>query len=582
MMIFKKYILLFGKKDRKRMLFILFLMTIGMVLEVFSIGVIVPVVSILSDPTSLDGYPVLKSWIGKDVFLMDQKNLFIIGILILISAYSIKTVFLIFLYWKQSKFIYDSQANTSLRLFSLYMSKPYNFHMQKNSAQLIRNVINETTQFANGSVNTGLTLVTEIMVIFGVITLLVIIEPMGAITIGLTLILTGLFFYFSTRAFILKMGRSRQKNEGYRIQHVQQGLSGIKDIKLLNREDFFIKRFYLNNREFADAAQKQSFLLSIPRLGIELIAILALGILSLLIMSKGGTTSSLIPIIAMFGAAAFRLMPSVNRILGNWQTFRYNQPVVEMLYEELKGTTELVNNQITRKIKFNHSIQLKGVSFSYNKDKHTVVDNINIKINKNSSIGFIGESGAGKSTLLDLVLGLIEPTSGKILVDSKNIHSNINEWQNNIGYVPQTIYLTDDTLRNNIAFGIEYNDIDDNMVNKAIKLSQLEGFVSDLECGLDTFVGEGGVRLSGGQKQRIGIARALYHDPNVLILDEATSALNHEIEKEVMEAINFLCGKKTLLIIAHRLSTVSNCDYLYKLDKGKVVASGTPNELINV
>ena len=210
------------------------------------------------------------------------------------------------------------------------------------------------------------------------------------------------------------------------------------------------------------------------------------------------------------------------------------------------------------------------------------MDGISLEIKKNSSIGFIGESGAGKSTLLDLILGLIRPTSGKILSDGQDIHNAVKEWQKNIGYDPQTIYLTDDTLKNNIAFGIDNDDIDDDMVNQAIKLAQLDKYISNLECGIDTFVGESGIKLSGGQKQRIGIARALYHDPDILVLDEATSALDNETEKDVMRAINFLCGKKTLLIIAHRLSTVSNCDYLYKLDKGKVVASGTPNELINV
>ena len=581
MMQINKFIYLFKRKERRGMVVLLFLMLIGMILEVFSIGIIIPIVTILSDPTSLEGYPIVKSLFSEYIFSINQENIFITGISLIVMVYTAKTIFLIFLYWRQTKFIYNSQSNISSRLLSVYLNQPYSFHMQRNSAQLIRNVVNETTQFSNGSINTGLTLITEVLVVIGVVTLLIVVEPKGAIIVGLSLILVGLIFYFSTRTFILRLGKSRQVNEGYRIQHVQQGLGGIKDIKLLNREGFFIERYNFNNRNFANAAQKQSFLLNIPRLGIELIAIIVLGILAFSMTSKGESVSNIMPTMAMFGAAAFRLMPSLNRILGNWQTFQYNQPVVEILYGELHGQAELINKQSFVKKSFNNSIQLNNLSFSYD-DKHVVVDGISLEIKKNSSIGFIGESGAGKSTLLDLILGLIQPTSGKILSDGQDIHHAVKEWQENIGYVPQTIYLTDDTLRNNIAFGIDNDDIDDDMVNKAIKLAQLDEYISNLEHGIDTFVGESGIRLSGGQKQRIGIARALYHDPDILVLDEATSALDHKTEKEAMEAINFLCGKKTLLIIAHRLSTVSNCDYLYKLDKGKVVASGTPNELIDV
>ena len=350
----------------------------------------------------------------------------------------------------------------------------------------------------------------------------------------------------------------------------------------MNRENFFIEQYNFNNRNFANAAQKQSFLLNIPRLGIELIAIIALGVLAFSMSAKGEDTSNIMPVMAMFAAAAFRLMPSLNRILGNWQTFQYNQPVIDVLHGELQGQSELVDKPPYIKRSFNNSIQLRSVSFSYDDSKYVAVNDISLEIKKNSSVGFIGGSGAGKSTLLDLILGLLQPTSGKIISDGEDIHGNIEAWQKNIGYVPQTIYLTDDTLRNNIAFGVDSNDIDDDMINKALKLAQLDEYVAKLEYGINTFVGEGGVRLSGGQKQRIGIARALYHDPDVLVLDEATSALDHETEKEVMKAINFLCGKKTLLIIAHRLTTVERCDYLYRLKDGGILNHGKPKDLIDV
>ena len=351
----------------------------------------------------------------------------------------------------------------------------------------------------------------------------------------------------------------------------------------LNREDYFISRYNFNNCNFADAAQKQTFLLQMPRLAIELIAILVLGVLVLIMTSNGGVGGSdIFPVLAMFAAAAFRLMPSLNRILGNWQTFQYNQPVVDILCHELRMEVNIPKKIAKARKNFKDLIKVRNVSYCYDNNQYPAINRISLEIRKNSSIGFIGSSGAGKSTLLDLILGLIQPTSGEVLSDDENIQKNLESWQKNIGYVPQSVYMTDDTLRANIAFGIDDHLVDDNMINKAVKLAQLDEFINTLEFGLNTMVGESAIRLSGGQKQRIGIARALYYDPDVLVLDEATSALDHDTEAEVMKSINFLCGKKTLLIIAHRLSTVSNCDYLYKLEKGRIVASGTPSDLIDV
>lgn len=582
MNIVNKLFSILSLEQKNKVLPLLLLMFFGMLLETFSIGLVVPLVSIISDSNSIEKYQFLQPIL--EILNSYGFDFVVATMLILLFVFIFKTLFLVYLYWKQSKFIYESQADISKRLFKQYLSFPYSFHISNNSAQLIRNVVTETTQLANGAINTGMTLVIEVLVMFGIIILLVIIEPIGALVVGLSLGLVGGIFYFASRNYILMLGSKRHQHEGYRLQHIQQGLNGIKDIKITGNENYFINRYSIHNTQFANAAQKQYFIQNVPRIALELIAILSLVLLVLFMMSQGKELHQIVPTLAMFGAAAFRLMPSLNRILGNWQTFQYTTPVIDTIYKEFHEHEKqiLIVNPNKEKLVFNNSMVLENISFSYNQHSALVLDNINLKITHGTSIGFIGSSGAGKSTLVDMILGLLTPTNGKISIDRVNLKDNLSKWQNNIGYVPQSIYITDDTLKNNIAFGVEDAMIDEQKINKAIELAQLKDYVESLKEGINTNLGEMGVRLSGGQKQRIGIARALYNSPDVLIFDEATSALDNETEKEFMKAVDFLHGKKTLIIIAHRLTTVANCDFIYKLEKGKIVANGTPKEMLNV
>ena len=297
-----------------------------------------------------------------------------------------------------------------------------------------------------------------------------------------------------------------------------------------------------------------------------------------------GDSGKLISILGVFSAAAFKLLPSVSRLVQSCQALVFQKPVVSLIHEELvsnKSPVKPVNGSSNKRMNFERELTISDLSFSYDGSNKSAIQNINLDIDAGQMIGFVGSSGAGKSTLIDCILGLIEPSSGNLIIDGERItNKNVKGWQKNIGYVPQVIYLLDASLRENIAFGVSTGFIDEEKIGNAIEKAQLSEFVSDLSKGLDTFVGERGVRLSGGQRQRIGIARALYNNPSVLVLDEATSALDHETESEVMNAVESLQGSRTILIIAHRFSTIKNCDYIYKLENGKVVLEGIPNQVL--
>jgi len=346
-----------------------------------------------------------------------------------------------------------------------------------------------------------------------------------------------------------------------------------------------LAQYHLHNTQGARVAQFQATLQQLPRLWLELLAVTGLALLVLSMLAQGRDMISIVPTLGLFAVAAFRLMPSVNRILGALQLLRYAHIVIDTLHEEFKldapepgaGATKTATSTTPA---FQKEISLSDIGYSYPAAATEALNNLSIVIHKEESVGFIGPSGSGKSTLVDVILGLLPPVAGKVMVDGQDIQKNLRAWQDQIGYVPQTIYLTDDTLRRNVAFGLPDGQIDDAAVRRAIKDAQLEEFVASLKDGIESRVGERGIRLSGGQRQRIGIARALYHDPSVLVLDEATSALDTATESDVMRAVTALQGSKTILIVAHRLSTVEHCDRLYRLEHGKVVSEGSPLKVL--
>jgi ABC-type multidrug transport system fused ATPase/permease subunit len=577
----KKFLFLLNSAQKRSLIVLSVLMLIGMLFEMLGLGILLPALSLMLKADIVKEYPAIKPFLNA-IGNPNQNQLVFWGMLILVVLYFLKAVFLMYLTWKQSKFSAELSANLSEKLFFGYLCLPYPFHLKRNSAELLRNIQSEIAVFT--SLSQGIiTLSIELSVVVSVAFMLILVEPIGAITITVFLGVSGYLFFRITKKRLLNWGEKRQYHVGLAGKYLIQGLSGVKDVKLTGREEDFVSEYAEHNNANANILTKVITLSQAPRLYLELLAVIGLAGLIILMILQDKPLILLIPTLGIFAAASFRIIPSVNRIVAAMQNITYSKPVVNLLFKEFNLIYDHQKTLVSgSKIKFNDCIEIKDLKFQYESSDVDAVNKISIQINKGDCIGLIGQSGSGKSTLVDIILGLLKPTGGNILVDGNDIQGNLRGWQNQVGYVPQSIYLTDDTLRRNIAFGIPKNMIDDHAVQSALRAAQLDVFVSGLPDGLETVVGERGVRLSGGQRQRIGIARALYHNPEVLVLDEATSALDGLTEDGVMEALNIMHGVKTLIIVAHRLSTVENCDILYRLENGKVIEKGKPSSILKV
>ena len=581
MSVIKKLTTILTKSQRIAGFLQLVLLIIGMVLETLSVGLLIPALTMLSQGDLFIRYPSMRSILIK-LGNPSQKELLIGFMIILVLVYFLKMLFLAFMSWKQSKFIFELQSYFSQKIFEGYLSQPYSFHLQKNSAILIKNATTMVSQMT-GSLLYVLTSLTELFTLIGILSFLFFMEPIATTTIILFLGISSFTFQRLTSKQLLKWGKAFQFHEGMKIQHLQQGLGGVKDVKLMGREKEFIDQFAVHNFGSSKMNQRQQALQVLPRLWIELLSIIGMAGLVIVMSYNGKSLGLILTTLGLFAVAAFRMIPSLNRIMASLQSIRYTEPSVDILFQELSMINH-TNKTIIKSEKpltFKKSIQLENIYFKYDSAHKDSLRGVSLLIPCGSTVGFIGTTGAGKSTLVDIILGLLDPVKGEIKIDGLNIQNNLRSWQKLIGYVPQTIYLTDDSLRRNIAFGIPSKNIDDVAINNAIKAAQLNEFIKSLPDGLDTIVGERGVRLSGGQRQRIGIARALYHNPSVLVLDEATSSLDNKTEEDVMEAINALRGFKTIIIIAHRLSTVEYCDIIYKIEDGRIIDKGDVKKVLS-
>ncbi len=573
---------LLPKNQRPKLWGLLGMMLIGTLLEVFGIGLVVPILGIMVQPNFLERYPALRPW-WEQLGQPSHVDMIVMGMGGLVAAYALKVLFLAFAGWRQSRFVFGLQAEFSKKLFSGYLAQPYTFHLQHNSAQLTRNIVTEITMFGNMVLLPTMLLLTDGLVLIGIAILLLIAEPAGALGVLAVLGTAGFLFQYATRGALQRWGKARQHHEGKRIQHLQQGFGGIKEIKLLGREAELSAQYDIHNLGHARVVHRQNVLRQMPRLCFELLAIGGLAVLVIVMLRNGSQPEALLPTLGLFAAAAFRLMISANRILGAIQNVRYGSPVINTLddaFSLFEGSPSPKASE--EPLTFTEAIELHQVSYRYPEASRESLIKLDIRIPWRNTVGFIGGSGAGKTTLVDLMLGLLPPVTGSVRVDGKDIRTNLPAWQSQIGYVPQTIYLADDTLRRNIAYCVPNQEISEAAVWDAVCAAQLEGLVSQLPQGLDTRVGEHGVRLSGGQRQRIGIARALYHNPAVLVLDEATSALDSNTEAEVMKSIAALHGEKTVIIIAHRLSTIEYCDWIYRLENGSIASQGPAREQLGL
>ena len=580
MEILRKIRFILNHKQRKYFLVLFCLMIIGMGFETLGVALVFPILIAITKEGIVDSYPLIGSIISFFGVAPNRRGVIIFGVIIMIVAYTIKTSYLLFLTYKQDKFSASLTVNISKVFFAGYMHQPYSFHIQRNSSELIQNIKDEVFGFVS-TLASLMSLMSELLVIIGLGALLIFLEPNAFFLMSTTLFSFTAIYYLFTRNLLSRWGAIRMKHNVQSLKNLQQGLGGVKDIKLLGREELFINQYEYNMSQRARIGVFYGIVQAIPRSMLELLMVLGFGLVVLVTMaSEGRTIESIIPSLGVFAMAAFRIMPSSNKIIGSLQVLRFNLPMLNKLYNEKELFSKHPENYVKESAIFSKEIEITNLDFAYSGTKNDSLSGLNIRIPAGQSIGFIGPSGAGKTTLIDIILGLLIPTNGKILIDGKDIKVQTREWQNLIGYIPQDIFLTDDTLRNNIAFGVPENEINDEWINTAINKSELKDFIETLPFKLETIVGEHGVKLSGGQRQRIGIARALYHNPQVLVLDEATSSLDNKTEGSVMKSINELHGEKTIIVITHRLSTISYCDYVYKLENGKIVEEGDYESVI--
>ena len=568
------------RSERRWMKGLLVLTLVGVILDTLSITLIIPAVALLTDPGFKERYTFLQP-VFDALGDPSPAKLVVVGMFFLVGVYIVKNTFLGLTKYFQMRFQAQVEIRLSNQLFEIYLHQPYSFYLVRNSSELLRNLM-DARAVTDYAITPVLLVLTELSILIGLATLLLVVQPLGSLAVVSTMGLAGYLFHRFSRTTAEKWGRERQFHDGERLKEAQHGFGGIKDVKILGTEAHFASRYREHSKTKVVVDQKFNFLQQLPILWLEVLVIFGLALLVSILVAQNKSAEDILPILAVFAAAAFRVLPSAQRTLNSLQGLRYGQSILRVVSDDLSLPIQNANTVDSSKIRVVPKIDIEDVSFRYQGLPKLTIRNVSLSIAVGQSIGFVGPSGAGKSTLIDLILGLLEPTTGKILVDGRDIAGDVRLWQHNIGYVPQSIFLTDDTLRANIAFGLNKNDIESDSISRALHAAQLSEFVESLPSGLDTIVGERGIRLSGGQRQRIGIARALYHNPPVLVLDEATSSLDLETESGVMDAVEQLHGEKTILIVAHRLSTVRRCDHLVLIDNGEVVVSGSFEQVMKV
>ncbi|MBQ9590391.1 MAG: ABC transporter ATP-binding protein [Butyrivibrio sp.] len=577
--LFKKINYIFDKKQKKELFLLGVLILIGGVFETLGVSMMVPVVSTILVPEKLHAFISKRDILQNivDILGLDNDMKIAAALLILmIVLFVVKNSYLLFLIRKQNTFVCRARNDMISRVMREFLNRPYEDYLGADIPTVFRITDSDIPRLFS-LILALLSLCTELVVsLFLGIVLIFVNWQMTVLMLVVLLVMTLISVKF-LKPRLNDIGRQNQETQSRIAKWRLQAIYGLKDVKVLNRQDFFIRNYYESGKVGADIARDYAVLNSVPRLMIETVFMAAVMLFILIFILRGGDVTLLIPQLTAFGVAAMRIMPSANRINTYITEIAYEQYSLDFVYENL--TESMKTDKEMRAVRaeiagpalnLKDKIELRDITFAYPDGEKNIFTKANMVVPKGKSVGIMGSSGAGKSTVVDILLGLLHVKSGEILCDGSNIFSNYESWLSQIGYIPQSIYLVDESIRENIAFGIDADQIDDNRIWEVMEEAQLADFVRTLPEGLDTKIGDRGVRLSGGQRQRIGIARALYHNPEILVFDEATSALDNETEAAVMEAINGFHGKKTMVIIAHRLNTIANCDIIYEVRDEKI------------
>ena len=561
---------MFDNRQKKRVLFLFCVMLIGAFMEVIGVSLMLPILSSIMTPDIINKYEIVKE-ICNILDIHSHRTFAVVCIIALIIVFMIKNIFLVWQYYMQSKFIYDNQLETQIKIYKSFMRRPYEYFLNAKSGEILK-IIQNDVAVTYSLIYILLSMITETVVSIAISITIFIINPAMTISVSIMLALAMLVITRLIKPVLTKKGIEREKHIGIAYKWLLQGISGIKEIKVAGKEKFFEKNYAKSGSIYVGAEKWNAVLGNTPRLLIEVVAICSMLSFIGLSIYLGKDIEVLMPALGALAMAAMKLMPSANRIVTASNQIAFQKPALKKLIRDLEGIDDIISDSKSIEdkngiVKLKKSIKINNLTYNYPNNKNIFTE-ANMEIPRGKSVGIIGKSGTGKTTVVDIILGLLSPSEGEVLADDVNVMDNYKGWLNNIGYIPQTIFIMDDSIKANIAFG---EDIDDERIWKALRDAKLEEYVKTLPEGLNTGIGERGIRLSGGQRQRIGIARALYMDPDILIFDEATSALDNETESAIMESINQLHGKKTMIIIAHRLQTIENCDIVYKVEDLKII-----------
>ena len=572
--ILKKLNVLLDKKQKRTMVGLIFLMVLGAALQTAGVGIIVPVMSTIMDADAIENNELLHFF--YELLGGGSKERFMIIIMaVMILIFVVKNLFLYVQQKLTLAFVYTNQFRTSERMMRNYLRRGYEFYLNADTAVVQRSITSDVNNMY-ALILALLQLLSDGVVSLFIVTFCFVQNGAMTILIAVVLILLLLAVKKVLKPIMYKAGEDNQNYYSGLFKWISQTVQGIKEVKITCKEQYFVSEYIKCGKGYVDAVQKYSLYNNIPRLLIETVCVIAMVGYMMYMVLSGMPTEDMVNSITTFAAAALVLLPSVNRINNQLNSMAYFEPffmgVSDNLQDEINGANVDMSfaTDDDKKLPVNDKIEMRDITYAYPNTTKLIFDHADMVIPVGKSVGIVGTSGAGKSTVVDILLGLLEAQNGRLLADGKDIKGNYRNWLKNVGYIPQMIFMLDDTIRKNVAFGVPEDKINEKRLWEVLKEAQLDTFIKSLPDGLDTGIGERGIRLSGGQRQRIGIARALYYDPEVLILDEATSALDNDTEAAIMESINRLHGRKTLIIIAHRLQTIEKCDLVYRVENGKV------------